>query len=421
MQTIRLQDLRLARLGGPEVLLFLVVLLAAASWLPEAHGASADSSSASNHQDAMAALADVKAAIGEIVQANDSYSTDRNFYHRQSQRAINAIEGVHGTNAVPADGVSGDPEGAIGHLDALLHRDGKAVWATPLDGVEANLRAAVAYLLDANHSRELNDFQIAASRALGYLEIARGRPTDTGALGGIEGALANTVLGVPDGAATADACAAPTSAPSYGVHGGWLAWVAVPADAGTHVLAENPGGNAVTVQNGVIVLPTAAALAVSKACSSRAAATSLQATQTAAAPSDPPSGGEVSALYTKAQAESGSKIFANKCVACHGADLQGTAAPSVAGTDFLTTAQKNGWTLEVIRYVVTSQMPFNSPGSLSPAEYADVLAFLLASNCYPAGSTPFPVDGNPAFANIKLAPVPGAHPAADRFGVCPGG
>jgi hypothetical protein len=92
--------------------------------------------------------------------------------------------------------------------------------------VEANLRAAVAYLLVANHSRELNDFQIAASRALGYLEIARGRPTDTGALGGIEGALANTVLGVPDGAAIEDACAAPTSAPFYGVHGGWLAWVA---------------------------------------------------------------------------------------------------------------------------------------------------------------------------------------------------
>jgi hypothetical protein len=32
-----------------------------------------------------------------------------------------------------------------------------------------------------------------------------------------------------------------------------------------------------------------------------------------------------------------------------GADLRGTAAPSVAGTDLLTTAQKNGWTLDVIR------------------------------------------------------------------------
>jgi hypothetical protein len=31
----------------------------------------------------------------------------------------------------------------------------------------------------------------------------------------------------------------------------------------------------------------------------------------------------------------------------------------------------------------------------------DVLAFLPASNCYPAGRTPFPVDGNPAFAKIK--------------------
>jgi mono/diheme cytochrome c family protein len=292
--------------------------------------------------------------------------------------------------------------------------------------VEANLRAAVAYLLDANHARELNDFQIAASRALGYLEIGRGRPTDTGALGGIEGALANTVLGVPDGAALADGCAAPASAPSYGVHGGWLAWIALPADAGTHELAENPGGSAVTIEHGMIVLPTAAAQIVSKACSNHAAATPPQAEQTAAAPpaagsSGQESGGEVPALYTKAQAESGSKIYTNKCVACHGADMQGTAAPSVAGMDFLTTARKNGWTLDVIRYVVTSQMPFNSPGSLSPGEYADVLAFLLAANCYPAGSMPFPVDRNPAFAQIKLAPVPGTHPDANRFGVCPAG
>ncbi len=90
--------------------------------------------------------------------------------------------------------------------------------------------------------------------------------------------------------------------------------------------------------------------------------------------------------------------------------MQGVAAPSVAGTDFLTTAQHNGWTLEIIRYLVFTMMPMNAAHSLSPEAYAAVMAHLLASNCYPAGSTPFPTDDDPKFAKIKLGPVPGPPP-----------
>jgi polar amino acid transport system substrate-binding protein len=272
--------------------------------------------------------------------------------------------------------------------------------------------------MDANHARGVTKFQIATSRALGYLEVARGRPTDTGALGGIEGALANTALGVPDGAPVADACSAPSSAPSYGVHGGLLAWVAVPASAGTHVLAENPGGRSVTFENGMIVLPTAVAAAVAQECNSHASAAPAPLVKQAAVTSQA-GGGALSALYTKTQAEAGARLFASRCVACHGANLQGTAAPSVAGTDFLTTARKNGWTLEIIRYVVVTDMPFNAPASLSPTAYADVLAFLLASDCYPAGDKPFPTTDDPAFAGVKLGPVPGKRGEENKFGVCP--
>ena len=97
--------------------------------------------------------------------------------------------------------------GAIGHIDALLDRKETPVWAAPLQGAEANMRAAVAYLQDSLKARELMDYELAASRALTYLEVARGRPTETGVLGGLEGALANTVLGVPAGATQADGCA----------------------------------------------------------------------------------------------------------------------------------------------------------------------------------------------------------------------
>ena len=109
------------------------------------------------------------------------------------------------------------------------------------------------------------------------------------------------------------------------------------------------------------------------------------------------------ALYTRAQAEAGAHVFATQCVLCHGANLQGTAAPSVAGTDFLNTAQHNGWTLEVIRYLVFNDMPFNAPVSLSPTEYADALAFLLASDSIRPGARP-PDAENPPLPASSSAP-----------------
>ena len=57
-----------------------------------------------DHQQALAALADVKAAIDELVRVDASYSTDRTVYHRASQRAINLLAGEHG------DGYVADPD-----------------------------------------------------------------------------------------------------------------------------------------------------------------------------------------------------------------------------------------------------------------------------------------------------------------------
>ena len=131
-----------------------------------------------------------------------------------------------------------------------------------------------------------------------------------------------------------------------------------------------------------------------------------------------PAAAKAPPLYTTAQAKAGAQIFAARCVGCHGANLQGTAAPSVAGSDFLDAAHRNGWTLAILRYLVVNNMPRNSPSSLSPTEYAEALAFLLASNCYPAGTVPFPTGDRPAFAAIRLGPVPGPHPDENDKGVC---
>ena len=403
-----------ARVSGP-VLFLLATLALASQCMAQGVG-----TQGGDHQAAVAALSDVKAAIAAITAADASYATDRNVYHRASQQAINALEGSHGTDYRPGAATSADAQGAIGHIDALLDRTATPVWAAPLHGAEANLRAAVEHLKDSLRTRELMDYQLVVSRALAYLEVAQGRPTETGVLAGLEGALANTELGLPGDAKVADACAAPPATPAFGVHDGSIAWVTVPASDGAHALAENPGGTDVTVHGGLILLHTAAAPLVARGCASHAAApptpSTPSATQHAAAA---PATGALPALYTIEQARAGAQVYGSKCASCHGVDKQGVAAPSVAGNDFLITAQRNGWTLEIIRYLVFTMMPMNAAHSLSPDAYAAVMAHLLASNCYPAGSKPFPTDDDPSFASIKLGPVPGNPPAGqDSRGVC---
>jgi polar amino acid transport system substrate-binding protein len=408
-----------------------------------------------DHQTALAAWSDLKAAISQIVEADASNSTNRNDYHRASQRAINALEGAHGAEYSAAAGTPADAEGAIGHIDALLDRSGEPPWVVPLHGAEANIRVAVSDLQDAGRARELTDYQLAVTRALIHLQVAEGRPDQTGVFGGLEGALANTVLGVPADARQLDACAPPSSAPAYGTHDGYLAWVSLPITAGDYALAEPSGASRLSIGNDAVVLRTAAAPIVAKTCggntsanqppvkaeapavpsahaaaqapsepasvaaavpASAAAASASPSTASAASPAAPT--GELPALYTQAQAKQGEQIFAQKCVSCHGANLQGVAAPSVAGTDFLQTAQQNGWTVAIIRYIVFDMMPMNAAKSLSPEQYAQVMAFILASNCYPAGGTPFPSANKPDLAKIKLAPVPGHPHDQNGKGVC---
>jgi polar amino acid transport system substrate-binding protein len=408
------------RIVGPAVMFTTCVL----GWLLLSDVAPARAATGDDYQQAVATLADVKAAIGELVRADASYATDPKIYHGAAQRAINALAGTRDKDYVASAGSPGDAVGAIGHIDSLLDRAATPVWTSPLRSAEANIRAAVTYLKDAAKAHELMDYIVAASRSLSYLEVARGRPDEVGVFGGLEGVLANTELGIPTGARQQDACQAPSAAPSYGTHGGYIAWMALPVSGGTHELAQASGAASVEAKGDMIVLRTAAAKSVAEICASErkkvppdppAAPAAVQhARQTPPAAS----GGQTPALYTEAQAQQGKQIFATKCVACHGANLQGTAAPSVAGDDYLVTAQHNGWTLEIMRYIVFDQMPRNSPASLSPTDNADVMAYLLASNCYPAGTKPFPSADDPSFAKIKLGPVPGQHPGQNAKGVC---
>ena len=65
-------------------------------------------------------------------------------------------------------------------------------------------------------------------------------------------------------------------------------------------------------------------------------------------------------------------------------------APSLAGADFMDrwTGQTMGDLFERAR----TTMPKNKPGSLSPEATADITAYILSMNRFPAGSAELPSD-----------------------------
>jgi mono/diheme cytochrome c family protein len=91
-------------------------------------------------------------------------------------------------------------------------------------------------------------------------------------------------------------------------------------------------------------------------------------------------------VYTAEQATRGEAIYKEQCAACHGDNLEGSGPmPPLAGMDFLTNWQ--GKTLGDLYEKIQTTMPATAPGTLMPPQTADLLAFMLKSSKYSAGST----------------------------------
>jgi len=122
--------------------------------------------------------------------------------------------------------------------------------------------------------------------------------------------------------------------------------------------------------------------------------------------------GSVSAspgVYTTAQAARGGALFQSKCATCHNADLSGSGtAPPLAGPDFL--ANWVGQPLWALFDSIHTSMPSDDPGTLGAQQVADLVAFLLSSNRYPAGQTEIPTDPD----HLKHIPFDNAPAAAGK-------
>jgi len=105
-------------------------------------------------------------------------------------------------------------------------------------------------------------------------------------------------------------------------------------------------------------------------------------------------------VYTQAQADRGKSTYGKECASCHGAALNGSGAvPPLAGPDF--KGNWNGQTADDLFEKMQTSMPADQPGRLSREQNADILAFLFASNGFPAGQNELPTDAA-ALARIRF-------------------
>jgi len=105
-------------------------------------------------------------------------------------------------------------------------------------------------------------------------------------------------------------------------------------------------------------------------------------------------------VFTTAQADRGSEAYVNACAHCHASDLQGDVRkeiPSLAESDFFVRWSNRS--LGELFDLVSKDMPADKPGSLSPRQAADILAYVLQVNKFPAGKAELPPD------SAQLKPV----------------
>jgi sugar lactone lactonase YvrE/mono/diheme cytochrome c family protein len=131
-----------------------------------------------------------------------------------------------------------------------------------------------------------------------------------------------------------------------------------------------------------------------------------------------------SGVYTDAQADRGAQAYQANCQSCHGAQLtgQGEAKP-LSGAGFLSSW--NGLSVGDLFERIRTTMPINAPKSLPRTTYADILAYLLKFNGFPAGAGELPAKAEmladvrfDAFRSSSLGPA-GAWAAAPAAAVAP--
>jgi alcohol dehydrogenase (cytochrome c) len=104
------------------------------------------------------------------------------------------------------------------------------------------------------------------------------------------------------------------------------------------------------------------------------------------------SSAQTEGLFTERQAERGSAVYAKSCASCHGPSLEGTTAGPLTGPRFTRKWADGKHSVDDLYFVTRTQMPYGAPGTLTNQQYIDVVALMLQSNGYRAGSKELTAD-----------------------------
>jgi len=111
-------------------------------------------------------------------------------------------------------------------------------------------------------------------------------------------------------------------------------------------------------------------------------------------------------VYTAAQAMRGKATFDMRCAICHGEMLEGAAGPPLVGDVFL--GPRDSQPLSDLFEKINATMPADAPGTLEPQPVADLVAFILQANKFPAGSAELA----PGAALLKQIAIAAPNPPA---------
>jgi mono/diheme cytochrome c family protein len=111
-------------------------------------------------------------------------------------------------------------------------------------------------------------------------------------------------------------------------------------------------------------------------------------------------------VFTDEQAKRGDAVAGKSCTSCHGPGLEGgEAGPALVGLEFLSTW--NSLSLADLYDRIQGTMPADAPGTMTPQQTSDVMAYVLKLNKYPTGQTELPTD----LAALKTTKIEAQQPA----------
>lgn len=94
---------------------------------------------------------------------------------------------------------------------------------------------------------------------------------------------------------------------------------------------------------------------------------------------------EAGPRFSAAQVGRGQATYAQRCVTCHGAALEGGAGPPLSGPVFASHWLTGRYSVADLHFIISTSMPLPVPASLPAQDYLDITAYVLASNGYRPG------------------------------------